>query len=162
MKKSYLIYGGSAVLLLVVVLLLVYSSPGQPVLPVLAPSPTPIISVSPTESPVISSAASSLPTSPSEAPRTGAVRDFVFTASDFKYSLTELRVKKGDLVKIVLQNKEGFHDLKIDEFGVATEKLRVGQEDVVEFVADKIGTFEYYCSIGSHRLMGMKGNLIVE
>ena len=31
-----------------------------------------------------------------------------------------------------------------------------------EFTADKVGSFEYYCSVGSHRSMGMKGVLKVE
>jgi plastocyanin len=29
-------------------------------------------------------------------------------------------------------------------------------------VADKKGTFEYYCSVGQHRALGMKGKLVVE
>ena len=37
-----------------------------------------------------------------------------------------------------------------------------GQIDEVEFVVDKAGTFEYYCSVGNHRQMGMVGKLIVE
>jgi plastocyanin len=32
----------------------------------------------------------------------------------------------------------------------------------IEFVANKKGKFEYYCSVGEHRAMGMKGNLVVE
>ena len=89
------------------------------------------------------------------------VRDFIFTASDFKYSLSEIKVNKGDLVRIVLQNTDGTHDLRIDEFNVATRMLKAGEEQMVEFVADKTGTFEFYCSIGTHRQMGMKGFLNV-
>lgn len=37
-----------------------------------------------------------------------------------------------------------------------------GQEDVIEFTPDKAGSFEYYCSVGKHREMGMKGMLTVE
>lgn len=32
----------------------------------------------------------------------------------------------------------------------------------VTFVADTLGTFEYYCSVGNHRAQGMVGNLVVE
>jgi uncharacterized cupredoxin-like copper-binding protein len=32
----------------------------------------------------------------------------------------------------------------------------------VQFVADKTGTFEFYCSVGNHRQMGMVGTLVVQ
>ena len=90
-------------------------------------------------------------------------REFKVIANNFSFTASApLTVKKGDKVRIVLQNTDGFHDLKIDEFGVATKKLNAGMSDAVEFTADKAGTFEYYCSIGNHRMMGMKGTLIVE
>lgn len=88
----------------------------------------------------------------------------VFNIESKPYSFTpnEIRVKKGDLVGIILTNIEGFHDLKIDEFNVATKQIAAGQTDTVEFVADKAGTFEFYCSVGNHRQMGMVGKLIIE
>jgi hypothetical protein len=42
------------------------------------------------------------------------------------------------------------------------EQVGAGASDVVEFTADKAGTFEYYCSVGNHRAMGMKGTLTVK
>ncbi len=57
---------------------------------------------------------------------------------------------------------QGFHDLVIDEFNARTAQLQTGQSEIIEFVADQSGEFEYYCSIGSHRAMGMVGKLIVE
>jgi len=54
------------------------------------------------------------------------------------------------------------HDFVVDEFGAKTDTLQTGQSDTITFVADKTGTFEYYCSVGNHRAMGMKGNLIVK
>ena len=53
------------------------------------------------------------------------------------------------------------HDWKVDEFAVATKILSVGEEETIEFVASKAGTFEYYCSVGSHRANGMKGSLTI-
>ena len=76
--------------------------------------------------------------------------------------MNEIKVKKGDTVRIVIKNEEGVHDWKVDEFNAQTEKLQAGQTETIEFVADKTGVFEYYCSMGTHRQMGMKGNLIVE
>ncbi len=90
------------------------------------------------------------------------VQEFIIDASNFKFSLTEIKIKKGETVKITLNNKEGLHDFVIDEFGAKTKQLKVGEQETIEFVADKTGTFEYYCSVGEHRKMGMKGSLIVE
>ena len=90
------------------------------------------------------------------------VKQFMVTASNFAYDLKNIAVKKGDMVVIVFKNAEGMHDLKIDEFNASTSQLQAGGTQTIKFVADKTGTFEYYCSVGAHRAMGMKGNLIVE
>lgn len=96
------------------------------------------------------------------APEISQVKMFTLTGTSFAFSQTELRVQKGDRVKIVFTNNEGFHNWVLDEFNVSTPQLPAGQTAEVEFVADKTGVFEYYCSVGRHREMGMKGNLIVE
>lgn len=92
----------------------------------------------------------------------GKTKSFSVEASNFAFSLKEIKVKQGDRVRITVTNKGGFHDWKLDEFSLATKQLQADQSETIEFVADKRGTFEYYCSVGQHRAMGMKGNLIVE
>src|SRR3989338_6949194 len=89
------------------------------------------------------------------------IKSFDLTAAPFKFSLTEIRVKKGDRVRINLTNLEGLHDWVIDQFNAKTKQLLAGQSDSVEFIASQAGTFEYYCSVGTHRQMGMVGKLIV-
>ena len=90
-------------------------------------------------------------------------RTFNVSAENFSFSVNEMKVKQGDTVKIVFTNNNGFHDWVLDEFtGAKTKTIGEGKSETVQFVADKKGTFEYYCSVGSHRAMGMKGNLIVE
>lgn len=81
---------------------------------------------------------------------------------NFAFDKKEIRVKKGQKVTVNFTNKEGFHDFVIDELNVKTSRIAAGKTESVIFTADKVGTFEYYCSIGNHRQMGMKGNLIVE
>lgn len=87
---------------------------------------------------------------------------FKLEASSFKFNVKEISVKQGAQVKIVLTNKQGFHDFVIDEFNARTKQLSEGQKETIEFTADKKGTFEYYCSVGQHRQNGMVGKLIVE
>ncbi|HEY4503015.1 MAG TPA: cupredoxin domain-containing protein [Candidatus Paceibacterota bacterium] len=95
-------------------------------------------------------------------PPAGAVKEFTVTGKEFSFSPSLITVKKGDRVKITFVNSAGFHDFKIDEFGAATKQTKAPTTEVLEFTADKVGSFEYYCSVGSHRAMGMKGILKVE
>ena len=92
----------------------------------------------------------------------GNVKEFVVEGFNFAFSLNEIRVKKGDKVKIVFKNTGGYHDFNIDEFSVKTNVINTGEQETVEFVADKVGEFEYYCSVGNHRELGMRGKFIVE
>ncbi len=84
------------------------------------------------------------------------------SGSNFKFDPATMAVNKGDHVTITFKNSGGTHDFRIDEFGVATKMLQSNQEETVSFTADKAGSFEYYCSFGSHRQMGMKGTLTVK
>jgi len=95
---------------------------------------------------------------------TGEVKEFIVVGTDFKFFPAEIKVNAGDTVKITLKNPDVMpHDLKIDELNIATKIIaKGGVDDTIEFVADKRGTFEYYCSVGSHRAKGMIGKLIVE
>lgn len=84
------------------------------------------------------------------------------SAKNFSYNPTEIRVKKGDTVKIVLDVEAGMHDWVVDEFSARTDVISTGQTAEVTFVANQAGEFEYYCSVGNHRQMGMVGTLVVE
>lgn len=76
------------------------------------------------------------------------------------FGLKEMVVKKGDTVRIKITNTKGTHDFKIDEYKIALDTPE-GKEVMVEFVADKVGDFEYYCSKYNHRNIGQKGTLRV-
>ncbi|MBV9349612.1 MAG: cupredoxin domain-containing protein [Patescibacteria group bacterium] len=87
--------------------------------------------------------------------------DIAVSAFNFGFSPKTLTVKKGDHVKITITNTGGVHDFAIDEFNVHTSRLNTGDTATVEFDATKTGTFQYYCSVGNHRAMGMWGTLTV-
>lgn len=82
-------------------------------------------------------------------------------ASNFKFSEDSITVNKGDTVRITLTNTQGVHDLRIEGYDVGTQVINAGQSETMEFVATNSGTFEYYCSVGTHRQMGMVGTLTV-
>src|SRR3989344_3654266 len=83
------------------------------------------------------------------------VKEFTITGRNFSFSPSLITVQKGDRVKIIFQNSAGFHDFEIDEFGVAAKQAQSPTTEVLEFVADQAGSFEYYCSVGTHRAIGM-------
>lgn len=87
---------------------------------------------------------------------------FEITGSNFAFSQSEIRVKEGDVVTINFESTDGFHDWVVDEFNAATAKVNTDGTTSVTFVADKKGTYEYYCSVGNHRAQGMVGTLVVE
>ncbi len=93
---------------------------------------------------------------------TGTVKNFTISAENFSFSPSSITVNKGDRVRITFKNKAGTHDWRIDELGVMTQKLSGENEEVVEFIAQTAGVYEYYCSVGNHRAMGMKGTLNVQ
>ena len=90
------------------------------------------------------------------------VREFTIVGQNYSFTPSTITVRKGDKVRITFKNTNGFHDFKIDEFGVAGRQSQSPSEEVLEFTADKTGTFQYYCSVGAHRAMGMWGTLQVE
>lgn len=91
----------------------------------------------------------------------GEVKTFEIDGGKFYFSPNSITVNKGDTVKIVFNNVDGFHDFRIDEFNAKTKQINTGESETIEFVADQAGSFEYYCSVGNHRQLGMVGTLVV-
>lgn len=94
---------------------------------------------------------------------TMAASEKVFTVkgSNYAFSPSKISVNKGDKVKIIFQDDDGFHDLVIDGYNASTKRLQTGGTAEIQFVADKTGTFEYFCSVADHREQGMKGTFTV-
>lgn len=94
---------------------------------------------------------------------TWITKEFHLNWFNFWYSQETISVQVWDTVTINLHSTQWYHDRVLDEFNAKTEALNVWDEPVsVTFIADKVWTFEYYCSIWSHRANWMIGNLIVE
>lgn len=93
-----------------------------------------------------------------------AVKEFSMTAfydnAGVWFSVKEMSVNKGDLVRVKVTNIKGTHDFTIDEYGI-NKITPLNEEVIVEFTADKAGEFIYYCSIPGHREKGQWGTLKV-
>jgi cytochrome c oxidase subunit 2 len=88
----------------------------------------------------------------------GDAREITVNAKSFEFTPSEIKVKKGEKIKLVFKNTDGAHGLEIPEF-----KVNLTSNGSAVFIPDKAGTFDFDCSImcgGGHG--DMKGKLIVE
>ncbi len=99
---------------------------------------------------------------PSEPSPNTPIVEINLVAKQFAFEPAEIRVHLGDHVKIHAKSIDVSHGFGLREFNI-NEDLNPGEEKLIEFTADKIGTFTFYCSVpcgSGHRTM--KGQLIVE
>lgn len=135
------------------------------------PSPSPVADMSQERvgasvSPMTSAQTSAQPSTSAavEAAETQAspVKAFTLEAGSFYYKPNEIKVKKGDKVKVTINSVSMVHDFNIDELNVHSPMTKNGESNTVEFTADKVGVFEFYCSVGQHRKNGQVGKITVE
>jgi len=90
------------------------------------------------------------------------IHEIQVTLRKYEFSPGTLRVRKGEHVKLIMAATDHDHGFKLDDFDI-NQKIPKGTTVVVEFIADKAGTFQFHCSsvcgLG-HR--NMKGTLVVE
>jgi len=90
------------------------------------------------------------------------VHEIQVTLRKYEFNPGSLHVKKGERVRLIMVAVDHDHGFKLDDFDIS-QKVRKGTTAIVEFTADKSGTFQFRCSnvcgLG-HR--GMKGTLVVE
>lgn len=74
-----------------------------------------------------------------------------------------LNVSVGDRVVILITDKVSTgHNLYVEGYDAQSgDVAAVGAVATVSFVADKEGTFAYYCAMPGHRALGMEGKLVV-
>ncbi|MBS3126603.1 cupredoxin domain-containing protein [Candidatus Woesearchaeota archaeon] len=90
------------------------------------------------------------------------VKEFAMTAKRWEFTPSSITVNKGDTVKLTITSEDVTHGFNLPEFGVNAQ-LQPGKTIAVEFVADKTGTFSFFCSVfcGTGH-SGMRGTLIVK
>lgn len=97
-----------------------------------------------------------LSNSRSQSAATSDVKEFKISAFKYYFDPNVITVKRGDRVKIIIDNVDVLHGIKIPE-------LSLSGNEVVEFTADKNGEFIWYCNTycgSDHRQM--QGKLIVQ
>ena len=95
-------------------------------------------------------------------PAAELVREIRMTAKKYEFNPSEVRVRQGERVRLLITTLDRKHGFQIKEFGVKVV-LPGKEETVVEFVADRAGEFKFKCSVRCGWRHGrMKGKLIVE
>lgn len=91
-----------------------------------------------------------------------ATKSFSMTAQQFSFSPSTITVSEGDTVNLSIKSVDVDHGFSISEFGVNTT-LSAGKTTNVSFVADKQGTYTFFCSVycGSGH-SNMTGTLVVK
>jgi cytochrome c oxidase subunit II len=117
----------------------------------------------------------------SQAPATGAGNAQVIEVSAKKYDFTpnEIRVKMGSKVELKVHSVDETHGIKLDLYPEGSKdksapglvfvepedngKVEKGQDQILDFVAQQPGTYEFKCAkvCGIHH-GSMKGTLVVE
>ena len=94
---------------------------------------------------------------------TGKVVDITIEAFNFGFTQSPATISKGDKVRITFTSSSGTHGLAIPDFGVTLGPVSPGEQETVEFVADKAGSFAYFCNVPcgpGHK--SMRGMLTVQ
>jgi cytochrome c oxidase subunit II len=66
-------------------------------------------------------------------------------ASRFAFEPSEITVKKGSPVKVVIQSEDVSHGLVIEDLGIRAE-VKKGQSATITFTPEAAGTFEGKCA----------------
>jgi len=89
------------------------------------------------------------------------VRVIEVTASRYKFVPDPIVVKLGEKVRLVVKTSDVAHGLNLAEFKINLG-IEPGETETAEFVADKEGSFSFFCSVycGPGHL-DMQGKFIV-
>jgi len=99
---------------------------------------------------------------PSAVRARSSVNEIKMTAKKYEFNPSQIKVKQGDHVRLVITATDRDHGFKLEAFHIDQE-LKKGEAVTIEFTADKTGTFPFecskFCGLGHKR---MKGALVVE
>ena len=81
------------------------------------------------------------------------------------YNTSEVDVEAGETVRFVYTHEGGRHDLVLEENGqrvAGTEVLTTeGATDSFTYTFEEGGSYQFYCSVGTHRAQGMEGDIVL-
>ena len=88
-------------------------------------------------------------------------REFTLTARDYSFSPNRLEAQQDDLIKLTVQSADNAYGFTIDDYRVS-KRVPAGGSTVIEFRADRAGTFAFYSNLSNDaRHSQMRGQLVV-
>lgn len=94
--------------------------------------------------------------------QTGELKEFNVKAFQWGFEPQFIEVEEGDRVILNVESTDVTHGIGIDEFSI-NETIVPGEITTIDFIADKVGTFQFYCSIVcGEGHVDQKGFLIVK
>ena len=93
----------------------------------------------------------------------GSVKELNIEAYKFGFRvLNNVQINKGDTVKLTVTSTDGTHGFAMPDFNVDLSPIAQGESKSTTFVADRSGTFTYFCNVPcgpGHS--SMRGELVV-
>ncbi len=84
-------------------------------------------------------------------------------AKEFAFEPKEIKVKAGQPVKLVLENKGVIeHDILIEKLNAKTQPIRPGTTGEISFTPKAKGRYPVVCTVPGHKEAGMVATLVVE
>jgi plastocyanin len=91
------------------------------------------------------------------------VNEIKVSVKEFSYNPSVITVNKGERVRITLTNDGAAdHNLSIQGIGITTKTIAPGQSDSTEFTPGVLGSFTFFCTVDSHKDLGLTGTLEVK
>jgi heme/copper-type cytochrome/quinol oxidase subunit 2 len=88
-------------------------------------------------------------------------REFTVTARDYSFSPNRVEAQQEDLIKLTVQSADNAYGFTIDDYRVS-KRVPAGGSTVIEFRADRAGTFAFYSNLSNDsRHSQMRGQLVV-
>ena len=90
------------------------------------------------------------------------VKEIEVTAKQWEFIPNPIEVNKGDKVRLKIRSLDVTHGFALPDFGIS-QRLEPGKTEIVEFTADKTGSFTFFCNVpcGSGH-SSMRGTLIIK
>ena len=88
-------------------------------------------------------------------------REFMLTARNYNFSPNRVEATQDDLIKLTVQSEDVAYGFTIEEYRLS-KRVPAGGSTIIEFRADRAGTFTFYSNLSNDsRHSQMRGQLVV-